>query len=252
MGSAAESPEISAWDRRAFYLPSEIRLAIDIIALDCYMGGHSGGARGIRVERVGPIHRSPFHRSWYDLPCIDPRGGLPLRASVSSRHQTVNREVRHHGAGNRPPRRIRRRSAVRGSTRRNREAGVRSASPTRRRRLFAQRPDVEPDRHPLCRAHWARRQEPYPRQSRRSRRTPRHSPTERSPMPSSSTACRGASRHHNIAACSRGSPGAQAFEGFGYAVMNLGLGSGGSIIHTDMMQGFRPSGVTSEQLTSNF
>src|SRR6516162_3390665 len=104
MGSAAESPEISAWDRRAFYLPSEIRLAIDIIALDCYMGGHSGGARGIRVERVGPIHRSPFHRSWYDLPCIDPRGGLPLRASVSSRHQTVNREVRHHGAGNRPPR----------------------------------------------------------------------------------------------------------------------------------------------------
>jgi hypothetical protein len=34
--------------------------------------------------------------------------------------------------------------------------------------------------------------------------------------------------------------------------MNLGLGSGGSIIHTEMMQGFRPSGATSEQLTSNF
>jgi hypothetical protein len=41
-------------------------------------------------------------------------------------------------------------------------------------------------------------------------------------------------------------------QGFGYAVMNLGLGSGGSTIHTDMMQGFRLSGVTSEQLTSNF
>ena len=34
--------------------------------------------------------------------------------------------------------------------------------------------------------------------------------------------------------------------------MNLGLGSGGSMIHTEMMQGFRPSGATSEQLTSNF
>ena len=41
-------------------------------------------------------------------------------------------------------------------------------------------------------------------------------------------------------------------QGFGYAVMNLGLGSGGSMIHTEMMQGFRPSGVTSEQRTSNF
>ena len=41
-------------------------------------------------------------------------------------------------------------------------------------------------------------------------------------------------------------------KGFGYAVMNLGLGSADSIIHTEMMQGFRPSGVTSEQLTSNF
>ena len=41
-------------------------------------------------------------------------------------------------------------------------------------------------------------------------------------------------------------------QGFGYAVMNLGLGSGGSIIHTEMMQGFRPSGVMSEQRTSNF
>ena len=41
-------------------------------------------------------------------------------------------------------------------------------------------------------------------------------------------------------------------QGFGYAVMNLGLGSADSIIHTEMMQGFRPSGVTSEQLTSNF
>ena len=39
---------------------------------------------------------------------------------------------------------------------------------------------------------------------------------------------------------------------FGYAVMNLGLASGGSIIHTEMMQGFRPSGATIEQLTSNF
>jgi hypothetical protein len=41
-------------------------------------------------------------------------------------------------------------------------------------------------------------------------------------------------------------------QGFGYAVMNLGLGSGGSMIHTEMTQGFRPSGATSEQLTSNF
>jgi hypothetical protein len=41
-------------------------------------------------------------------------------------------------------------------------------------------------------------------------------------------------------------------QGFGYAVMNLGLGSGGSMIHTEMMQGFRPSGAASEQLTSNF
>jgi hypothetical protein len=41
-------------------------------------------------------------------------------------------------------------------------------------------------------------------------------------------------------------------QGFGYAVMNVGLGSGGSMIHTEMMQGFRPSGVTSEQRTSNF
>ena len=41
-------------------------------------------------------------------------------------------------------------------------------------------------------------------------------------------------------------------QGFGYAVMNLGLGSGGSMIHIETMQGFRPSGVTSEQLTSNF
>ena len=41
-------------------------------------------------------------------------------------------------------------------------------------------------------------------------------------------------------------------QGFGYAVMNLGLGSAGSMIHTEMVQGFRPSGVTSEQRTSNF
>jgi hypothetical protein len=41
-------------------------------------------------------------------------------------------------------------------------------------------------------------------------------------------------------------------QGFGYAVTNLGLGSGGSMIHTEVMQGFRPSGATSEQLTSNF
>jgi hypothetical protein len=41
-------------------------------------------------------------------------------------------------------------------------------------------------------------------------------------------------------------------QGFGYAVMNLGLGSGGSMIHTEMVQGFQPSGATSEQLTSNF
>ena len=41
-------------------------------------------------------------------------------------------------------------------------------------------------------------------------------------------------------------------QGFGYAVMNLGLRSGGSMIHTEMMQGFRPSGVMSEQRTSNF
>ena len=33
--------------------------------------------------------------------------------------------------------------------------------------------------------------------------------------------------------------------------MNLGLGSGGSIIHTEMMQGLRPSGATSEQLTDS-
>jgi len=41
-------------------------------------------------------------------------------------------------------------------------------------------------------------------------------------------------------------------QGFGYVVMNLGLGFGGSIIHTEMTQVFRPSGATSEQLTSNF
>jgi hypothetical protein len=41
-------------------------------------------------------------------------------------------------------------------------------------------------------------------------------------------------------------------QGFGYAVMNLGLRSGGSMIHTETMQGFRPSGATSEQVTSNF
>jgi hypothetical protein len=41
-------------------------------------------------------------------------------------------------------------------------------------------------------------------------------------------------------------------QGYGYAVMNFGPGSGGWIIHTEMMQGFRPSGATSEQLTSNF
>jgi hypothetical protein len=41
-------------------------------------------------------------------------------------------------------------------------------------------------------------------------------------------------------------------QGFGYAVTNLGLGSGGSMIHAEMMQGFRPSGAASEQLTSNF
>ena len=40
-------------------------------------------------------------------------------------------------------------------------------------------------------------------------------------------------------------------QGFGYAVMNLGSGSGGSMIHTEIIQGLRPSGVTSEQLTSN-
>ena len=40
-------------------------------------------------------------------------------------------------------------------------------------------------------------------------------------------------------------------QGFGYAVMNLGLRSGGSMIHTETMQGFRPSGA-SEQVTSNF
>jgi hypothetical protein len=39
---------------------------------------------------------------------------------------------------------------------------------------------------------------------------------------------------------------------FGYAVMNLGLGSGGSMIPTETMQGFRPSGAASEQVTSNF
>jgi len=33
--------------------------------------------------------------------------------------------------------------------------------------------------------------------------------------------------------------------------MNLGLGSGGSMIHTEMMQGFWPFGAASEQLTSN-
>lgn len=41
-------------------------------------------------------------------------------------------------------------------------------------------------------------------------------------------------------------------QGFGYAVMNLGLRSGGSMIHTETMQGFRPSGAASEQVTSNF
>jgi len=34
--------------------------------------------------------------------------------------------------------------------------------------------------------------------------------------------------------------------------MNLGLGFGGSITHTEMKQGFRRSGATSEQLTPNF
>ena len=33
--------------------------------------------------------------------------------------------------------------------------------------------------------------------------------------------------------------------------MNLGLGSGGSMIRTEMMQGFLPFGATSEQLTSD-
>src|SRR5436309_4833972 len=82
----------------------------------------------------------------YNLPCAALR-------SVSLRHPTVNREVRHHGAGNRPARRIRRRPSVRGSAGNRRAAGEGMHRRHGGGDNLRQRLAVEPDRHPLRRTH---------------------------------------------------------------------------------------------------